>query len=451
MQRLLIRNIKTLVSCDEQDTVYENVDLYAEDGVIRAIGPNLEKQADDTLDASHMLCYPGLVNTHHHLYQQFSRNLPQVQNMELFDWLKTLYEIWKNLDTDVVRLSSLTGMGELMKHGCTTCFDHHYVFPAGAGDLIGTQFAAASELGMRMHCSRGSMDLSVKDGGLPPDSVVQTVDEIMADSARLIEAYHDPSFGSMRQVALAPCSPFSVSAELLRQSAILARQYHVRLHTHLCETKDEENYMLAREGMRPLAFMQTLGWVGPDVWYAHGIHFNDEELKLLAETGTGVCHCPASNMKLSSGIARIPDMLRLGVPVGLGVDGSASNDGSSLMEELRTAFLLHRLNSSREAPSGYDFLKIATRGSARLLGRSDIGSLAAGKCCDLFLIDSRRMELVGACYDPKSVLATVGVRGPVDYTVVNGKITVREGRLACVDEEKLARAAQAKCTEYLAK
>lgn len=342
-------------------------------------------------------------------------------------------------------------MGELMKHGCTTCFDHHYVFPAGAGDLIGTQFEAASQLGMRMHCSRGSMDLSVKDGGLPPDSVVQTVDEIMADSARLIETYHDASFGSMRQVALAPCSPFSVSAELLRQSAMLARQYHVRLHTHLCETKDEENYMLEREGMRPLAFMQTLGWVGPDVWYAHGIHFNDEELKLLAETGTGVCHCPASNMKLSSGIARIPDMLKLGVPVGLGVDGSASNDGSSLMEELRTAFLLHRLNSSREAPSGYDFLKIATRGSARLLGRSDIGSLAVGKCCDLFLIDSRRMELVGACYDPKSVLATVGVRGPVDYTVVNGKITVREGRLACIDEEKLARDAQAKCTEYLAK
>ena len=209
--------------------------------------------------------------------------------------------------------------------------------------------------------------------------------------------------------------------------------------------------MLEREGMRPLAFMQTLGWVGPDVWYAHGIHFHDEELKLLAETGTGVCHCPASNMKLSSGIARIPDMLKLGVPVGLGVDGSASNDGSSLMEELRTAFLLHRLNSSREAPSGYDVLKIATRGSARLLGRSDIGSLAAGKCCDLFLIDSRRMELVGACYDPKSVLATVGVRGPVDYTVVNGKITVREGRLASVDEEKLARDAQAKCTEYLEK
>ena len=449
MKTLLIRNIASLVSCDDHDRVYESVDLYAEDGVIRAIGQNLGKTADETIDASHMLCYPGLINTHHHLYQQFSRNLPQVQNMELFDWLKTLYEIWKNLNSDVVRYSSLTGMGELMKHGCTTCFDHHYVFPAGAGDLIGTQFAAASELGIRMHCSRGSMDLSVKDGGLPPDSVVQTVDAIMKDSARLIETYHDPSFGSMRQIALAPCSPFSVSAELLRQSAILARQYHVRLHTHLCETKDEENYMLAREGMRPLAFMQTLGWVGPDVWYAHGIHFNDDELKLLAQTGTGVCHCPISNMKLSSGVARVPEMLRLGVPVGLGVDGSASNDGSSLMEELRVAYLLHRLHSSSSAPSGYDILKMATRGSAKLLGRNDIGSLETGKCCDLFLIDSRRLELVGACYDPKSVLATVGVRGAVDYTVVGGRITVKNGQLYTIDEEKTAADAQKVCAAYL--
>ena len=362
MQRLLIRNIKTLVSCDEQDTVYENVDLYAENGIIRAIGPKLDRQADEVLDASHMLCYPGLVNTHHHLYQQFSRNLPQVQNMELFDWLKTLYEIWKNLDAEVIRLSSLTGMGELMKHGCTTCFDHHYVFPVGAGDLIGTQFEAASELGMRMHCSRGSMDLSVKDGGLPPDSVVQTVDEIMKDSERVIAQYHDRSFGAMHRVALAPCSPFSVSADLLRESAVLARQLGVRLHTHLCETKDEENFMLQREGIRPLEYMARLGWLGGDVWFAHGIHFNDEELRLLARTGTGVAHCPISNMKLASGVARIPEMLALGVPVGLAVDGSASNDGSSLLEELRVAFLLHRLHASRQAPTGYDILKTLDKG-----------------------------------------------------------------------------------------
>ncbi len=450
MKTLQIRNIAQLVTCDDQDRVLKDVDIYIEDNVIKAIGHCPDIRADEVIDASHMLCYPGLINTHHHLYQQFSRNLPQVQNLELFDWLKALYEIWKNLDTDVVRLSSLTGMGELMKHGCTTCFDHHYVFPAGSGDLIGAQLEAAKELGIRMQCSRGSMDLSVKDGGLPPDSVVQTVDEIMKDSMKLIETYHDASFGSMQQIALAPCSPFSVSADLLRESARLARQYSVRLHTHLCETKDEENYMLEREGLRPLAFMETLDWVGSDVWYAHGIHFNDEELKLLAQTGTGVCHCPVSNMKLASGIARIPEMLALGVPVGLGVDGSASNDGSSLMEEMRIAYLLHRLNSSKAAPSGYDILKIATRGSARLLGRDDIGSLEAGKCADLFLIDERRLELVGSCYDAGSVLATVGVRGPVDCTIVNGRVVVRDGKLVGIDEEATARAAQDCCDRYLA-
>ena len=451
MATLLLKNIAQLVTCDDGDRLLQNVDLYCKDGFIQAIGENLAVTADETIDASHMLCYPGLVNTHHHLYQVFSRNLPQVQNMELFDWLKTLYEIWKNLDEDVIRLSSLTGMGELMKHGCTTCFDHHYVFPAGAGDLLGAQLAAAQELGIRMYLSRGSMDLSVKDGGLPPDSVVQTVDEIMADSIRCIEKYHDDRCGAMHRVALAPCSPFSVSAELLRQSAILARQYHVRLHTHLCETKDEENFMLTREGVRPLEYMARLGWLGDDVWFAHGIHFNDGELRLLAQTGTGVAHCPISNMKLSSGIARIPEMLALGVPVGLAVDGSASNDGSSLLEELRVAFLLHRLNASRQAPTGYDVLKMATRGSARLLGRDDIGQVAQGKCADLFLIDSRRLELVGCDADAGSVLGTVGVRGPVDYTVVHGRVTVRQGRLVTVDEERVTAEANAKCRDYLAK
>lgn len=451
MSTLLIKNISQLVTCDDNDRLLKNADIYCVDGFIKEIGQNLDVTADETIDGSHMLCYPGLVNTHHHLYQVFSRNLPQVQNMELFDWLKTLYEIWKNLDKDVIRLSSLTGMGELMKNGCTTCFDHHYVFPANTGDLIGTQFAAADELGIRMYASRGSMDLSVKDGGLPPDSVVQTVDEIMADSARLIEKYHDTSYGAMHRIALAPCSPFSVSAELLRQSAILARQYGVRLHTHLCETKDEENFMLEREGVRPLEYMERLGWIGDDVWYAHGIHFNDEELRLLAKTGTGVAHCPISNMKLSSGIARIPEMLELGVPVGLAVDGSASNDGSSLLEELRVSFLLHRLNSSRQAPTGYDILKMATRGSARLLGRDDIGSLAEGKCADLFMIDERRLELVGACVDAKSVLGTVGVRGAVDYTVVHGRVTVKGGKLTTIDEEKIAFDANKKCMEYLSK
>jgi cytosine/adenosine deaminase-related metal-dependent hydrolase len=449
MSTLLIRNIQALVSCDDADRVYAGADLYAEDGVIRAIGTGLPQKADRTIDASRMLCYPGLVNTHHHLYQIFSRNLPSVQNMELFDWLRTLYEIWKNLDGDVVRLSSLTGFGELLKHGCTTCFDHHYVFPRGSGDLLGAQFAAADEIGIRFHASRGSMDLSVKDGGLPPDSVVQTVDEILRDSADAVERFHDPAPYAMHRVALAPCSPFSVSGALLRESAALARQYGVRLHTHLCETKDEEDYMLAREGVRPLAYMERLGWIGSDVWYAHGIHFNDTELRLLADTGTGVAHCPVSNMKLASGVARVPEMLRLGVPVGLAVDGSASNDGSSLLEEMRAAYLLHRLHSSRSAPSGYDVLRMATRGSARLLGRDDIGQLAPGRCCDLFLVDAGRLELVGALSDPKSVLATVGLRDAVDYTVVHGRVVVEHGKLVTADEDRLAREAGEKCRAYL--
>ena len=451
MSSLLIKNLAAAVTCDGGDRVLERVDLYCEGGVIRALGPALPNAADEVIDGSHLWCYPGLVNTHHHLYQVFSRNLPQVQGLELFDWLTALYEIWKGLDPEVIRLSTLTGCGELLKHGCTTVFDHHYVFPAGAGDLTGVQFAAAEELGVRFHASRGSMDLSKKDGGLPPDSVVQTVDEILRDSERCIEAYHDPSFGSMRQVALAPCSPFSVSPDLLRQSAVLARERGVRLHTHLAETRDEERFTLETFHMRPLEYMASLGWTGPDVWYAHGIHFNDEELRELARTGTGVAHCPISNMKLASGVARVPEMLKLGVPVGLAVDGSASNDGSSLMEELRVAYLLHRLCSSAAAPTGYQILKLATRGSARLLGRTDIGSLEVGKCADFFLVDSRRLELVGGEYDPSSVLATVGLRGPVDMTVVNGRIVVRDGRLVTVDEAAVAEQARSACRAYLSR
>lgn len=451
MATLLLKHIRAAITCDGGDRVLRDVDILCQDGLIKAMGSLPQARADEVIDCTGMLCYPGLVNTHHHLYQCFSRNLPQVQNMELFDWLRTLYEIWKHLDGEVVRFSSLTAMGEMMKHGCTTCFDHHYVFPRGAGDLLGAQFGAAEELGIRMVSSRGSMDLSKKDGGLPPDSVVQTIDEILTDCSAAVDTYHDPAWGSMRQVVLAPCSPFSVTADLLRESAVLAREKKVRLHTHLCETLDEERYMLEREGMRPLAYMEKLGWVGPDVWYAHGIHFNDDELRLLAQTGTGVAHCPASNMKLSSGVCRVPEMLDLGIPLGLALDGSASNDGNSMLEELRVAYLLHRLHASHKAPSGYDLLKMATQGGAKVLGRPDIGSLEVGKCADLFLIHSGRLELVGACEDVKSVLGTVGVRGPVDYTVVNGRVTVRKGRLASWDEDALARRANSVCVAYLAK
>ena len=455
MSKILIKNIDRIVTCDDEDRVLENASILIEDNLIKDIiegDPGADSPAEDVseiIDGKGLWCYPGLINTHHHLYQVFSRNIPDVQSMELFPWLKYLYEIWKNLDTEVIRLSSLTGMGELMKFGCTTCFDHHYVFPHDTGDLLGAQAAAADELCIRMYHSRGSMDLSVKDGGLPPDRVVQSTDEILKDSIKAIEKYHDTSYGAMHRVALAPCSPFSVTEDLLRESAVLARQYGVRLHTHLCETLDEENFMLEREGIRPLAYLERVGWIGDDVWYAHGIHFNDEELKLLADTGTGVAHCPISNMKLSSGIARISEMLKLGVKVGLAVDGSASNDGSSLIEEMRVAFLLQRLRYSNDAATAYDILKIATRGSASVLGRDDIGQIAEGKCADMFLLDSSRLELVGTSLDPKAVFGTVGVKQPAEYTIVNGKVTVRGGRLVNIDEDKIAAEADKKCMAYL--
>ena len=446
---LLVKNVKHLVTCDDSDRLLDGVNVFVRDGVIAGIGPE-EWTAEDVIDASHMVMYPGLINTHHHLYQTFSRNLPQVQNMELFPWLKTLYEIWKHVDEDVVYYSSLTGMGELLKTGCTTCLDHHYVFPKAAGNgLLDAQFAAADALGMRFHATRGSMDLSVKDGGLPPDSVVQTVDEILRDSEAAVRKYHDNSRYSMHQVALAPCSPFSVTGDLLRESAVLARKLKVRLHTHLAETKDEEQFTLSHFGMRPLQYMESLGWVGPDVWYAHGIYFNDDEIGYLAQTGTGVAHCPVSNMKLSSGVAKIPQMLKLGVPVGLAVDGSASNDGSNLLEEMRVAYLLHRLSWSQEAPSGYDILRMATRGSARLLGREELGQIAVGMAADFFLVDTERIELVGAQFDPKSMVCTVGLKGSVDCTVVNGRVVVRDGRLACVDEGRAVEKANQAVNKYI--
>lgn len=449
MSALLIRNARYIVSCDDEDHLWEHCDLRVTDNVITAVGPS-DGPADRVIDASRMVVYPGLINTHHHLYQIFSRNLPQVQNLELFPWLTALYAVWKGLNEQVVYWSSLTGMGELLKTGTTTCFDHHYVFPQNSGDLIAAQFRAAERLGMRFVASRGSMDLSQKDGGLPPDSVVQTIDEILADSERLVRTWHDGAPHSMRQVALAPCSPFSVSGDLMRETAGLARSLGVRLHTHVAETRDEERFTLDRFGLRPLAYMQSLGWTGPDVWYAHGIHFQDQELRVLAETGTGIAHCPISNMKLSSGVCRVPDLLRLGVPVGLAVDGSASNDGSNLLEELRVCYLLHRLTAGRSAPTGYDVLKLATRGSARLLGRTDIGQLSPGKSADLFLLDLDRLPLVGAQFDPMAMLGTVGWKGSVDFTIVNGRVAVEDGRLTGIDEKSAAVRANETARAYLA-
>lgn len=438
MGRILIKNAKAIVTLDKQDRVLKNQNILVGNGRISYLGEEAT-EADEIIDGTSMFVYPGLINTHHHLYQTFTRNLPQVQHMELFDWLTSLYQIWRGINSEMIYYSSLIGMGELMKYGCTTCFDHHYVFPrAGAEDFIDTQFDAAERLGIRFHASRGSMSRGVSEGGLPPDSLVQSVDTILMDSERLINKFHDPSELSMRRIVLSPCSPFSVTSELMTESVKLARKKGVRLHTHLGETLDEENYCLENFGMRPLKYMESLEWLGSDVWFAHGIHFNEEEIKRLADTGTGIAHCPASNMKLSSGVAKITEMLAAGVKVGLAVDGSASNDGSNLLSEMRAAYLLQRLVKSSKAPDGYRILKMAASGGASILGREDIGSIEINKAADLFMIDASRLELAGALGDPKALLATVGFNHPVDYTMINGKMVVKNGNIVNFDEEKVA-------------
>ena len=442
MCSLLIRNADAVITVDDHDRVLRNANILIEDGVITYLGDEV-KPADKVISAEGCFVYPGLVNTHNHLYQTFTRNLPQVQKMELFPWLIALYEIWRELDEDCIFYSSLTGLGEMLRYGCTTSMDHHYVFPKqGSERFIDRQFEAADLLGIRFHATRGSMSLGKSDGGLPPDDLVQDIDTILRSSQRLVERWHDSKPFAMHRVSLAPCSPFSVSEDLMRESAALARSLDVRLHTHLCETKDEENYTLERVGLRPLAYMERCGWIGEDVWYAHGIHFNDEELKLLADTGTGVAHCPSSNMKLSSGVCRIPEMLKLGVKVGLAVDGAASNDCQNLMAEIRTAYLLHRLVQGAEAPTGYELLKMATRGSAAVLGRDDIGQLSLGKAGDLFLIDISGLETVGTKDDPGSLFGTVGYSKPAKSVVVAGKEVARDGVLLGIDEGTTAERAE---------
>ncbi|MDR2433391.1 MAG: amidohydrolase family protein [Treponema sp.] len=309
-------------------------------------------------------------------------------------------------------------------------------------NFIAMQFDAAEALGVRFCASRGSMSRGRKDGGLPPDDLVQDVDHILDDCVKLVQKYHDPSPLSFRQVVLAPCSPFSVTEALLKETAALARRLKVRMHTHLCETKDEENYCLEKVNMRPLAYMESCGWLGEDVWYAHGIHFNDEELALLAKTRTGVAHCPVSNMKLSSGVCRVPEMLELGIPLGLAVDGSASNDCSNLLAEIRSAYLLHRLSRSEKAPTGYDFLKMAARGSAALLGRNDIGCLAPGKAADMFALDIELIELAGAHFDPMNMPGTTGYSRPAEWVMAGGKIIAERGVLAGIDEPELQKKAK---------
>ncbi len=374
--------------------------------------------------------------------------MPAAQDANLFNWLKTLYPIWARMGPDDVRISTQTALAELALSGCTTASDHLYLFPNGA--RLDDEILAAREVGVRLHASRGSMSLGQSQGGLPPDSVVEDEDAILKDSQRLIEQYHDPNPGAMTHVVLAPCSPFSVTANLMRQSASLAREYGVHLHTHLAETQDEEAFCIEKFGYRPVAYMDLLNWTGPDVWFAHSVHVDRSEMELYAQTGCGVAHCPSSNMRLASGIAPVMEMRALGVKVGLGVDGSASNDGSHLLGEVRQAMLVARLQaglggasrSGQAAPAlmtARQALEIATRGSAAVLGRTDIGSLETGKCADFFAINLDRLEYAGALHDP--VAATVFCSpAQTDITVVGGKFIVKDGQLVTIDRPRLVEA-----------
>ncbi len=446
MSTLLVKGAYLVTMDDHQREIPEG-GLFIRDGFIEKVAPltELPQEADEVLDLREHILLPGLVNTHHHFYQTLTRAVPPAQDANLFNWLKTLYPIWARLRPEDIYLSTQTALTELALSGCTTAADHLYLFPNGS--KLDDEIAAAREVGLRLHASRGSMSLGESKGGLPPDSVVEEEEAILRDSQRLIEQYHQATPGAMIQIVLAPCSPFSVTPQLMRESAALARAYGVHLHTHLAETEDEEDFCLQTFGKRPVSYMQELGWVGEDVWFAHAVWVNQEEIDVFARHGCGVAHCPTSNMRLASGIAPLKEYLQAGVKVGLGVDGSASNDSSHMLSEVRQAMLLARVREglrgfsrsndpSQRLLTARQALWLGTRGGAAVLGRSDIGSLEAGKCADFFAIRLDRLEYAGALHDP---LAAVVFCQPlrVDYTVVAGRVIVREGHMVTVNEERL--------------
>lgn len=388
---------------------------------------------DDTriIDCSHHVVLPGFINTHHHFYQTLTRNLPAVQNAKLFDWLIYLYEIWKRFDEEAIYCSSLLAMFELLKTGCTCTTDHHYLYPRQVrGDLMELQFRAAAAAGIRFSPSRGSMSRSKKDGGLPPDTVVQDEDTILTDCERVIARFHDPSPSAMSKVVLAPCSPFSVSEDLMKSTARLARDHDVRLHTHLAETADENEYCISQYGVRPLGLMERCDFIGSDVFYAHGIHFTDSELDTLADHGAKIAHCPTSNMRLGSGICRVRDMIRRGITVSLAVDGSASNDSSDYLGEMRNAMLLQRVTLGSDALSVGDVFSMAINNGREVLGFEGIGEIRPGFAADIAIFDMQRIEYAGAQSDPVAALLFAGYNHGTEYTICNGVVVVEEGRLA---------------------
>jgi 8-oxoguanine deaminase len=446
MSTLLIRNADCVATFDDARRELRGASVFIRDNLIESIGAAdaLPQSADRVIDAQRHLVVPGLVNTHHHMYQSLTRAIPGVQDAELFGWLRGLYPIWAGLTPEMVRVSTQVAMAELLLSGCTTSSDHLYVFPDGV--RLDDSIEAAREIGMRFVATRGSMSVGQSLGGLPPDRVVEKEEAILKDTLRLIETFHDAARGSMINIAVAPCSPFSVSRDLMRESAVLARKYGVRMHTHLAENDHDIAYSRDKFNCTPAEYAQDLGWVGRDVWHAHCVKLDAAGIALFAKTRTGVAHCPCSNMRLSSGIAPIRRMLDAGVPVGLGVDGSASNDAAHMVNEARQALLLARVGRSLDpygcdhGPSemtARDMLSIATRGGAEVLGRADIGHLAPGMCADLALFDLRTLAFAGgAVHDPVGSLLLCG-SGQTAYTVVNGRVVVDQGRLATVELEPL--------------
>jgi len=442
MSTLLVKHAELLVTMDDHRREIPDGGFFIRDGFIEKVGPTstLPDKADEVLDASGHVILPGLINTHHHFYQTLTRAVPAAQDANLFNWLKTLYPIWARMTPEDIRTSTQTALAELALTGCTTASDHLYLFPNGS--KLDDEIEAAQSVGLRLHASRGSMSLGESKGGLPPDSVVDDEDKILEDSERLIRQYHRAEPGSMVQIVLAPCSPFSVTGVLMKESAILARKYGVHLHTHLAETQDEEEFCQQKFGYRPVAYMQSVDWMGKDVWFAHSVHVSKDEINVYAKEGCGVAHCPSSNMRLASGIAPLREMLSAGVHVGLGVDGSASNDGSSMLAEVRQAMLLARLKAGLEGASlsstgeeiftARQALEVATRGGAAVLGREDIGSLETGKCADFIGFKLDHLEFAGALHDPLAALVFCQSR-QVDLNYVHGKAVVKDGALTGLD------------------
>ena len=444
MPTLLVRNAAVVVTMDRERREIANGGLFARDGWIEQVGPSadLPQQADQVIDAQGLLILPGLINTHHHFYQTLTRAVPAAQDSDLFGWLKTLYPIWARMTSEDIRVSTQLGLAELALSGCTTASDHLYIFPNDC--RLDDEIEAAQQVGMRLHASRGSMSLGESKGGLPPDGVVEEESDIIEDTQRLIESYHEDQPGAMTQLVVAPCSPFSVTPDLMRESAALARTYGVHLHTHLAETIDEQDFCLEKSGKRPLAFVEDLDWQGEDVWFAHAVHINPDEVGRMAACHSGVAHCPSSNMRLASGLAPVRRYRAAGVAVGLGVDGSASNDSSHMLAEARQAMLLSRVGQAI-APSvdeadrlltARGALELATLGGAAVLGRSDIGSLEPGKCADFVGLDTTRLEYAGGLHDlvAASVFCTP-TQVKVNY--VHGRPVVEDGQLVNLDAGKL--------------